>query len=124
MSCIMPLLSVFAVRWETEEWVHRLLPMLKEDESASLHILDICTGTGCIALSLAAHLKNANIFATDVSEDAIALAKHNQDIHASKLKSTVDFKLLDIFDDAMSTMGPFDLIVSNPLYYTGRVFKS
>lgn len=114
------------IRWETEEWVHRLVTLLEKetqkDPSIPLSILDICTGTGCIALTLAAHLKNARILATDVSQAAVALAKHNKDIHASQLKGTVEFKLLDVFDDIMKQTGPFDVIVSNPPYITPKEY--
>ncbi|KAI8148146.1 S-adenosyl-L-methionine-dependent methyltransferase, partial [Fennellomyces sp. T-0311] len=113
---------VLIPRWETEEWVYRLidliLPQLRHKKE-SFRVLDICTGSGCIALALATHLPNASIFATDLSTDAIDLAQHNHQIHASLIRNSVlRFKQIDVFDDQAMNLDPFDLIVSNPPYIT------
>ena len=62
-------------RPETEELVDWVINSL--DSSKSHKILDICTGTGCIALALKSKLTNSKLFATDLSQEALALAKKN-----------------------------------------------
>ncbi|CDS07271.1 hypothetical protein LRAMOSA01220 [Lichtheimia ramosa] len=111
---------VLIPRWETEEWVHRLIDMLKprlQDSTTPFRILDICTGTGCIALALASQLSNVHVTAIDISDEAIDLARHNQCIHAIQ---SVDFYKMDIFDlqAPISHSEPFDLVVANPPYIT------
>ena len=67
------------------------------------------TGSGAIALSLAAELPGATVTATDVSADALALAREN----AAALGLAVDFRQTSLLD---GLAGPFDLVVSNPPY--------
>ncbi|KAI7880110.1 S-adenosyl-L-methionine-dependent methyltransferase [Lichtheimia hyalospora FSU 10163] len=111
---------VLIPRWETEEWVHRLIDMLKprlQDPTTPFRILDICTGTGCIALALASQLPNVHVTAIDIADEAIALARHNQHIHAIQ---SVEFHKMDVFNlqAPVSTSEPFDLVVANPPYIT------
>jgi release factor glutamine methyltransferase len=75
--------------------------------------LDFGTGTGCIAIALAAKCPSAQITALDVSPDALALAKANAERH--QVASRMEFLLGDGFA-ALSTPRLFDLIVSNPPY--------
>ncbi len=70
-------------------------------------MLDVGTGTGAIALSLAHELPGARVTATDLSVDALALAKEN----AERLGLLVDFRQADLIVE-----GAFDLVVSNPPY--------
>ncbi|KAI9496011.1 S-adenosyl-L-methionine-dependent methyltransferase [Zychaea mexicana] len=124
---------VLIPRWETEEWVHRLIDILLPHVKAKsqgaqerpFRVLDICTGSGCIALALAAHLPphRTQIIATDISDDAIALAQHNYHDNKSLIQNHVDFQQVDVFSDAMQRMDPFDLIVSNPPYITFDDYK-
>lgn len=86
--------------------------------SDPFRILDLCTGSGCIALALGASLRHVEVVATDVSEEALALAQHNHERHAGRLLSPVTFHKLDIFHDDHAALKPFDLIVSNPPYIT------
>ncbi|MBR0164698.1 MAG: peptide chain release factor N(5)-glutamine methyltransferase [Lachnospiraceae bacterium] len=79
-----------------------------------MRFLDLCTGTGCIALSLARYSNDTTGVATDLSEEALSLAREN----AADLRiDNVRFVLCDLFpaDEA-----PFDLIVSNPPYIRTR----
>ena len=100
--------SVLIPRPETEELV-RL--MLKEDLDGK-EILDIGTGSGCIAISLAKNLPNAKVSAIDISEDALKVAKEN-----AKLNNVnINFINADIFD--YKSEKKFDIIVSNPPYVT------
>lgn len=97
-------------RPETEELVMEIKGDFGSREP--LHILDIGTGTGCIALALASFFPQAEVYAVDVSETALALARHN----ARQLGLKVDFQLLDILKPAEFGKEDFDLIVSNPPY--------
>jgi release factor glutamine methyltransferase len=82
---------------------------------APLHVLDIGTGSGCIAVTLALDLWNSSVTAWDISPDALLIARGN----AHRLGATVNFELHDILDAScqQQTQGqPVDLIVSNPPY--------
>ena len=98
--------SVLIPRPETEELV-RL--MLKEDLDGK-EILDIGTGSGCIAISLAKNLPNAKVSALDISSDAIEVAREN-----AKLNNVnIEFIHADIFKYKSDKR--YDIIVSNPPY--------
>lgn len=102
-------------RPETEELVELILVESRKLEEESIRILDIGTGSGCIAVSLAKNLLNAKVSAVDVSEKALETAKKN----AAKNDVTVDFILGDVLKltsfDFWET-STFDVIVSNPPY--------
>jgi release factor glutamine methyltransferase len=101
-------------RPETEELVTRVLKYLHSRSfSSSPFIVDVGTGTGAIALSLAKEYPLGVYLATDISEDAIELAKENA--KACNLESKVKFAIADGLDD-FSDPQIFDVIVSNPPY--------
>ena len=79
----------------------------------SLRILDIGTGSGCVALALAKRLPAAEIVAWDISEDALALARGNA---AALGLANAQFERRDALDAAAWDTAPFDVIVSNPPY--------
>lgn len=100
--------GVLIPRPETEELVDWIL---KESTQVN-DILDVGTGSGCIAISLALS-SQAKITAIDLSPVALAQAQNN----AHDLKAEVKFILTDLFDiDQIDLLGTFDLIVSNPPY--------
>jgi len=101
--------AVLIPRPETEELVSWILKEV--DSTANLNILEIGTGSGCIAISLAKHLPNANVIAVDISKSAIRIAEENASLN--KVKITLLEK--NILIDANFTQ-QFDLIVSNPPY--------
>ena len=94
-------------RQETEELVRLIIT---ENENFKGDILDIGTGTGCIAISLSVNLQKANVSASDFSQGALEVAQTN----AQKNNAKVNF----IHDDILNTSitGSFDIIVSNPPY--------
>lgn len=101
--------SVLIPRPETEELINHVLlfPRLAEKPK----ILDVGTGSGCIAITLALEIKNAIVSATDISEDALNVAgKNNQSLLAN-----VQFLKHDILFEPLP-MEDLDLIVSNPPY--------
>ena len=91
-------------RPETEELVETAIGLLTADDC----VLDLCTGSGCIAISV--KLKtNASVTASDVSEDALSLAREN----AAALKADVNFIKSDLFENID---GKFSMIITNPPY--------
>lgn len=100
--------AVLIPRNETEELVHLII---KENRQKGLKVLDVGTGSGCIPVTLALELKQAEVFAVDISQEALDIAKRNSDKH----EASVIFRKLDILDEAI----PFedlDILVSNPPY--------
>lgn len=96
-------------RPETEELVEWII---KENEfKGKINILDIGTGSGCIAISLAKNLPDASVYAIDVSEGALAVAKKNTEYN----KANVTFWRRNILETE-SLPERFDIIVSNPPY--------
>ena len=109
-------------RPETEELVEWIIKSTKyEIQSTKLRILDIGTGSGCIAISLAKNIPNAEVSAIDVSEKALATAKKNAEINEVKVDFiNVDIlKINDLVELPTSNFQlptHFDIIVSNPPY--------
>lgn len=104
--------STLIPRPETEELVQWILDGSKA-KSDDLNILDVGTGSGCIAISLAKNQPKAKIYAVDVSKQALAVAKANALLN----KVDVEFVPLDILNwDSEFENIEFDIIVSNPPY--------
>ena len=103
--------GVLIPRPETEELVGWALE--RAEAFTNPQIVDICTGSGCIAISLKKNLKSATVAAIDISDEALAIAREN----ATALQADVEF----IKDDVLSGLPMlndrlFDIIVSNPPY--------
>jgi release factor glutamine methyltransferase len=110
--------NVLIPRPETEELVDWIISEnLKISESRSLKIVDIGTGSGCIAISLAKNLPNAKVFAIDVSQKALVTARKNA-IQNSVNVTFLEQNILEV--DSLSAVEglsqDFDIIVSNPPY--------
>ena len=103
--------AVLIPRPETEELVHRIL-QLAGGESEGIQILDIGTGSGCIAVALAKNLPDAEVYACDVSRESLMMAAKN----AEKNKVTVHFFEMDILHPDKGRKGMFNYIISNPPY--------
>ena len=105
-------------RPETEELVELIIESTNyELRNTKLKVLDIGTGSGCIAISLAKHLPTSEVYAIDVSEEALATAKKNAELN----KVAIDFISTNILDvvtlSAVAGLDKqFDIIVSNPPY--------
>lgn len=104
--------NVLIPRPETEELVDWIIKSNQVDQnSKGLKILDIGTGSGCIAISLANYIPNAKVFAIDVSESALDTAKKN----AESNKVEVTFTNKNILE-TVDLEQQYDIIVSNPPY--------
>lgn len=80
---------------------------------SDLSVLDVGTGSGCIAIALARALPFSRVTAVDISADALAVARANAD----RLHASIDFRRLDILHASADDLGGrFDIIVSNPPY--------
>ncbi len=102
--------SVLIPRPETEELVELILSEHAED--MRLRVLDIGTGSGCIAIALKKARPNWEIMAIDISEEALATARFNADMN----NADIGFGKADFLTGEGMPVGPFDLIVSNPPY--------
>lgn len=99
--------GVLIPRPETEELVYRIAETTKR----GARILDIGTGSGAIAVSLAKLVKESEVVAVDISREALMVAQRN----AERLGAKVEFVEADALGD-LSALGKFDIIVSNPPY--------
>jgi release factor glutamine methyltransferase len=110
--------NVLIPRPETEELVSLVLQDIKQQktDSKTYSILDIGTGSGCISITLAKHLKNASVYALDISNKALEVAKTNAELNAVD----VTFVKGDILNKStkklLFTDLEFDVIISNPPY--------
>ncbi|MDA3953351.1 MAG: peptide chain release factor N(5)-glutamine methyltransferase [Bacteroidales bacterium] len=105
--------NVLIPRPETEELVDWII---QENQNKHISILDIGTGSGCIAIALAKNLPNSEVYACDISKEALSQTKIN-----SKLNNVnVNVMHLDILDSSIQINEKFDIIVSNPPYITEK----
>lgn len=98
-------------RPETEELVHAII---QENPQVELDILDIGTGSGCIPISLAKHMKQARVNSVDISEEALKIAQENADNNQTQ----VHFLHRDFLGWNQFEWNNYDIIVSNPPYVT------
>ncbi len=105
--------STLIPRTCTETIVEQAIQFAKDSPSSPVRIADIGTGTGCIAVTIAKNYKDCEIVATDISEDAIKLAKKNAITHG------VNNQIECVHGDNLepiSSLKTFDIICSNPPY--------
>jgi release factor glutamine methyltransferase len=102
--------AVLIPRPETEHSVEAVLELARADSSIK-KIVDVGTGSGCIALALAEELPDREIHASDISEVALAIARDNAERFGL---DRVQFRGADLLSDARP--GSYDLVVSNPPY--------
>ena len=103
--------DVLSPRIETEELIYKVLEYIKKSKKDSFKILDLCTGSGIIAITLKKEIveKHTEIVASDISEKALSIAIEN----ANNNNANITFIKSDLFDNIS---GKFDLIISNPPY--------
>lgn len=100
-------------RPETEEVVSEAVSLLKDRSAQPLTILELGTGTGCIAVALASSLPQSTVYATDISDTALKLALENALSH--HVERRIRFVKEDLFGGA-ALKGWADLVISNPPY--------
>ena len=103
--------DVLSPRMETEELIYKVVDYIKANDKDNLKILDLCTGSGIIAITLRKELENMSleVVASDISEEALKVAKENSIMNEAEVK----FIQSDIFENINEK---FDIIVSNPPY--------
>lgn len=101
--------NVLIPRFETEELVEKLIKYINIFFKGNIKILDIGTGSGCIALTLKSKLKNSIVDASDISETALDVAREN----AIKNALNINFIKSNILENIKEN---YDIIVSNPPY--------
>ena len=116
--CIKVGKGVLIPRPETELLVEEVIRAISDQRSAvssktvkSLSLLDLCTGTGCIALALAREFPEAGVYGTDLSKEAVAYAKKNA--KANNIEN-IRFRQGSLFDAVKAKR--FDIITANPPY--------
>lgn len=102
---------------DTEILVEKVIKSI--DIMENIEILDMCTGSGCIGISLAKNIKNTKVTLVDISKEAIEIAKKNA------IQNEVENKITFIQSDMFKNVkGKFDIIVSNPPYIKTNIIQT
>lgn len=104
--------KVLIPRNETEELVLYVINYVKRNKLDNVTILDVGTGSGCIAVTLNLEIKDSKVTGVDISNDALETAKKNNE----RLDANVNFYLSDCFDEVIKRKETYQIIVSNPPY--------
>lgn len=114
--------AVLIPRPETEALVERVVGLCRTAPDKTWQVLDVGTGSGCVAVAVAKYAKNAQVVAADVSAEALAIAGENIQKHQmSERVRTVQADLVALPADAVPA-GGFDIIASNPPYISAQAF--
>jgi release factor glutamine methyltransferase len=105
--------GVLIPRFETEELVDLII---KREQNSTIKILDIGTGSGCIAISLKKHLPKSELWCCDISDKALEITRQNAELN----KVEVKLEKFDVLGHSNFIERGFDLIVSNPPYVTNK----
>jgi release factor glutamine methyltransferase len=112
--------SVLIPRQETELMVENILNQFQKEEK--LIILDIGSGSGNITIALAVNLPSSKIVSTDVSEEALQVAKENSERHMASER--IKFVKHNILKNDLSSFPMFDIVVSNPPYVSKESYST
>lgn len=110
--------NVLIPRQDTEILVEEVIKIAKKINSKK--ILDLCTGSGAIGISLAKYIEKSEITATDISEDAIRVA--NKNAIMNNVEDRITFIKSDLFNNIPNNK--YDIIVSNPPYIKKEIIKT
>jgi release factor glutamine methyltransferase len=115
-DCLIP-------RPETELLVQRAIEFLRTREGEQ-HVCDLCTGCGCIAVAIAKSFPGAHLIATDISDQALAVAARNVEKHG--LAERIELLQGDLFDPLLPHLDvtQWDLIVCNPPYVSAAEYEA
>ena len=102
--------DVLIPRPDTEILVENVIKIVKSNQDKKYNILDMCTGSGCIAISLNKYLDNVKVTGVDISKNALEIARYNNTVN----NTNVEFINSDLFENIGDRV--FDIIVSNPPY--------
>lgn len=117
--------GVLIPRPDTETLVENVLQLARQEPALSqARVLELCTGSGCIAAAVAHHLKGTTVTAVDISDIAIEVAKHN--FERLGLAERITLLQGDLYQplDNMVEAAPFDLILANPPYIPSAVIPT
>lgn len=106
--------EVLTPRPETEQLVDLALSELKGKKRPK--VMDLCTGSGCIAIAVAAENRQARVVGVDVSKEALYLAKKNAERHGLEDIQWIESNLFEMLDSEKNGLEKFDMIISNPPY--------
>ncbi len=110
--------NVLIPRPDTEILVEEVMKIAKKINAKK--ILDLCTGSGAIAISLAKYIENSQVTATDISEEALAIAERNA--KNNKVDKQIAFLSSNLFEELPKEK--YDMIVSNPPYIKREIVKT
>lgn len=101
---------VLIPRFETEIMANDLIQFIKRMNTKNLKIVDVCTGSGCIAISIKKKFEEVSVNAIDISEEALKVARENSLLNGTNVK----FLKHDVLTDEIDA--EYDIVVSNPPY--------
>jgi release factor glutamine methyltransferase len=107
-------------RPETEILIEETLKIIKQDTGINT-VIDIGTGSGCIAITLALEAPQLKIYATDISQPALSVAKRNAKLYS--LDSKINFKHGNILNPILNTLSPQTIIIANLPYLLPNEYK-
>lgn len=113
--------DVFIPRPETEILAEKVITLARNLDPGAMSILDIGTGSGCIAVSLARFIKNAIITAIDISSEALKTAEENARLNS--VADKIKFIQSDLFASHELRFTAYDIIISNPPYIPSGEIK-